>query len=135
MPLPFALLVGSSKANADVAAAAAWLFSPRRHACPGLEYVPVIAIAWGHMLAGCFSHVVDEFCGCYLLLQREQYKQYEEKGECACVHMYERIYVLIFSLEFPTSGLGFPQHPKGPLSQHPTKPVGIQAWHIYNRGP
>ena len=39
--------------------------------------------------------------------------------------------MLIFSLEFPASGLGFPQHPRGPLSQHPTKRVGIWAWHVF----
>ena len=39
--------------------------------------------------------------------------------------------MLIFSLEFFTSGLGFPQHPRGPLSQRPTKRVGIRAWHVF----
>ena len=52
----------------------------------------------------------------------------------ASVHMraciYERIYMLIFSLEFPTSEMGFPQHPRGSLSQHPTQWVGIWAWRI-----
>ena len=38
--------------------------------------------------------------------------------------------MLIFSLKFPTSGLGFPQHPRGSLSRHPTKRVGIWVWHI-----
>ena len=39
--------------------------------------------------------------------------------------------MLIFSLEFPTSGLGFPQHPRGPLSQGPTKQVVIWGWHFF----
>ena len=39
--------------------------------------------------------------------------------------------MLIFSLEFPASGLGFTQHPRGPLSQRPTKRVGIWAWHVF----
>ena len=39
--------------------------------------------------------------------------------------------MLIFSLEFPTSGLGFPQHPKGLLSRRPTKRVEIWAWHFF----
>ena len=39
--------------------------------------------------------------------------------------------MLIFSLEFPRSGLGFPQHPRGPLSQRPTKRIGIWAWHVF----
>ena len=39
--------------------------------------------------------------------------------------------MLIFSLEFTTSGLGFPQHPRGPLPQRPTKRVGIWAWHVF----
>ena len=42
----------------------------------------------------------------------------------------ERIYTLSFSLEFPTSGLAFPQHPSGPLSQQPTKRVVLSAWHV-----
>ena len=57
-------------------------------------------------------------------------QQYDEKGECAHAYVYERICILMFSLEFPTSGLGFPQHPRGPLSQHPTKRVRIWAWHF-----
>ena len=39
--------------------------------------------------------------------------------------------MLIFSLEFPASGLGFPQHPRRPLSQCPTKRVRIWAWHVF----
>ena len=39
--------------------------------------------------------------------------------------------MFIFSLEFPGSGLGFPQHLRGPLSQHSTQRVGIWAWHIF----
>ena len=39
--------------------------------------------------------------------------------------------MLIFSLEFPASALGFPQHQSGPLSQRPTKRVGIWAWHVF----
>ena len=39
--------------------------------------------------------------------------------------------MFIFSLEFPTSGLGLPQHLRGPLSQHPITMVGIWAWHIF----
>ena len=39
--------------------------------------------------------------------------------------------MLIFSLEFPTSGLGFPQLSQGSLSQHPTRRVGIWALHIF----
>ena len=38
--------------------------------------------------------------------------------------------MLIFSLEFPASGLGFPHHLRGPLSQRPTKRVRIWAWHF-----
>ena len=38
---------------------------------------------------------------------------------------------MIFYLEFSRRGLGFPQHPRGPLSQRPTKQVGIWAWHIF----
>ena len=34
-----------------------------RSACPGWEWVPSIAIAWGRMLAGCALHVLDEFRG------------------------------------------------------------------------
>ena len=39
--------------------------------------------------------------------------------------------MLIVTQEFPASGLGFPQHPRGPLSQRPTKRVGIWAWHVF----
>ena len=55
----------------------------------------------------------------------------EEKGDCAHAYIYERTYMLIFSLEFPTSGLGFQQHPRGPLSEPPTKRVGIWAWYVF----
>ena len=55
-------------------------------------------------------------------------KQYEEKGESARAYIYERIYMLICTLEFPSSGLGVVQHPEGPLSQHPTKQIGIWTW-------
>ena len=113
------------------AISAAWVFIPGRYACPGWEWVPSIAIAWGRMLAGCFVHVFREFHGGYSCLQRKGNKQHEEKDECAHAYNYERIYMLIFSLEFPTSGLGFPQHPGGPLSQRPTKRVGIWAWHVF----
>ena len=43
------------------AVSAAWVFVPGRYACPGWEWVPSIAIAWGRMLAGCALHVLDEF--------------------------------------------------------------------------
>ena len=59
-------LVGSSKAKVALriwAISAAWVFIPGRYACPGWEWVPYIAIAWGRMLAGCALHVVDEFHG------------------------------------------------------------------------
>ena len=39
--------------------------------------------------------------------------------------------MLIFSLEFPMRGLGIPQHARGPLTQGPTKRVGIWAWHVF----
>ena len=39
--------------------------------------------------------------------------------------------MLIFSLEFPAGGSGFPQHPRCLLSQRPTKGVGIWAWHVF----
>ena len=58
--------VGSSKAEsgvADLGRLAAWVFVPGRYACPGWEWVPSIAIAWGRMLAGCALHVLDEFRG------------------------------------------------------------------------
>ena len=45
------------------AVSAAWVFVPGRYACPGWEWVPSIAIAWGRMLAGCALHVLDEFRG------------------------------------------------------------------------
>ena len=32
-------------------------------------------------------------------------KQYDEKGECAHAYVYEGRCILMFSLEFPTSGL------------------------------
>ena len=51
---------------------AAWVFAPDPYACPGWEWVHVIAIAWGRMVAGYCSHVVDEFLWSYLRLQREE---------------------------------------------------------------
>ena len=51
----------------------------------------------------------------------KQHDERNEKDECVHAYVYERICMLMFSIEFPTSGLGFPQHPRGPLSQHPTK--------------
>ena len=39
--------------------------------------------------------------------------------------------MLIFSLEFPASALGFPQHLRGPLCKHPSKRIGIWAWHVF----
>ena len=116
---------------ADFAIFAALVFIPGRYACPGWEWVPSFAIARGRMLAGYSIHVLGECHGGHSCLQRKGNKQHEEKGECAHDNIYERIYTLIFSLEFPTSGLGFPQHPRGPLSQRPTKRVGIWAWHVF----
>ena len=116
---------------ADLAIFAAWVFIPGRYACPDWELVPSIARAWGHMLAGYFIHVLGECHTGYSCLQRKRNKQHEEKGECAHAYIYERIYMLIFSLEFPASGLGFPQHPAGSPSQRPTKRVGILAWHVF----
>ena len=115
----------------DFAISAAWVCIPGRYACPGWEWVPSIAIAWGRMLAGCFVHVFGEFHGGCFCLQREGNKQREEKDECTHAYVYERIYMWIFSLEFPTSGLEFPPHPGGPLSQSPTKRVGIWAWQAF----
>ena len=125
--------VGSSKAMAlrIWAISAAWVFILVRYACPGWEWVPSNAIAWGRMLAGCFLHVFGEFHGGYSCLQRKGNKQHEEKDEFAHAYEYGRIYMLIFSLEFPASGLGFPQHPRGPPSRRPTKRVGIWAWHVF----
>ena len=102
-----------------------------RYACPGWEWVPSNAIAWGRMLAGCLLHVFGEFHGGYSCLQLKGNKQHEEMDECAHAYIYGRIYMWTFSLEFPASGLGFPQHPRGPLSRSPTKRVGIWAWHVF----
>ena len=113
------------------AVSAAWVFIPGCYACPGWEWVPSIAIAWGHMLAACLIDVFTEFHGGYFRLQREEYKHNDGKGECARAYISERIYMLIFSLELPTSGLAFPQHPWGPLSRHPTTRVGMWAWYIF----
>ena len=55
--------VGSSKAKVSLqiwAISAAWVLIPGHYACPGWEWVPSIAIAWGCMPAGAL-HVVDEF--------------------------------------------------------------------------
>ena len=52
-----------------------------------------------------------------------------------CAYMYDTIYMLIFSLDCPTSGHEFPQYPRGLVSQHAAKRVETGAWHISNRGP
>ena len=124
---------GSSKAIAlrMWAISAAWVFIPGRYACPGWEWVSSNAVAWGRMLARCFLRVFDEFHGGYSCLQRKQTNNMTERDGCAHAYGYERICTLIFSLEFPTSGLGFLQHPRGPLSQRQTKWVAIWAWHVY----
>ena len=56
-------------------------------------------------------------------------------GECTHAYIYERIYMLIFSLELPSSELGCPQQPRVSLSQHPTKQVRKWVWHMFHRGP
>ena len=127
------LVRGVFKVNgvADLTIPAAWVFIPGRYACPGWEWVPFITIAWGHMQAGYFFHVLGEYHGGYSCLQPKGNKQHEEKGECAHAYIYERIYMLIFSLEFPTVDLDFHSNQKGPLSQRRTKRVGIWAWHYF----
>ena len=110
--------MGSSKAKAlrILKSLPLWICIPGRYACPGWEWVPFIVIAWGRMLAGYFIHVHGEYHGGYFCLQREGNKQHEEKGERAHAYIYERMYMLIFSLEFPASGLGFPEHTRASLS-------------------
>ena len=97
----------------------------------GHPSLPLHGVTWW---LGIFFHVLGECHGGYSCLQREGNKQHEEKRECAHAYIYERLYMLMFSLEFPRSGLGLPQHPRGPLSQQPTKRMGIWAWHIFFRG-
>ena len=45
-------------------------------------------------------------------------KQLEEKDQCTrtCGHMHGRVYIFIFPLQFPTRGVGFPQHSWRPPS-------------------
>ena len=68
--------------------AAAWVFTPGRHACPGWEWVPFIAIAWGHMLAGYFLHVLDKCNGGIFHLQREGRTTKKKCNKKASVHMH-----------------------------------------------
>ena len=74
------------------AISAAWVFIPGRYACPGWEWVPSIAIAWGRMLAGCSLHVFDECHGGYSCLQREGTNNMT-KRRSVHMHMFMRGYV------------------------------------------
>ena len=74
------------------AISAAWVFIPGRYACPGWDWVPSIAIAWGRMLAGCSLHVFDEFHGEYSCLQREGTNNLTKRTSVH-MHMFMRGYV------------------------------------------
>ena len=120
--------VGSSKAMALRMAPPGYLSPVAMRARVGSGYPPLPLHGAACWLGVLFMSLMN-FAGEFLPATRGN-KQYDEKGEYAHAYVYERICILMFSLEFPTSGLGFPQHPRGPLSQHPTKRVGIWAWHF-----